>query len=387
MKPALAPTLIVLICTLLVCIATVPAAAQSDLYATGRVVGHVYCGDTDGRPARLAKVWLRPVPLRKGEISNLTGNDLVRLFQAVTTDVSGRFVIPLVKPGSYFVLVDYPGYESAGLQYTQGELSSRNEKLLGPVMESIPQVTVQTGITSEVNIQLQRGATISGTVRYDDGSPAEGVTVEALEEVSDGKWRSAFAFVPPPKADDRGNYRLSGLAAGKYILKCTVSQTTDEEPYTHPEEHLPSTVYFAAEKASLTIYNGGAFRPKDAKPIALKPGADMSGIDVVIPLAKLHTISGVVTSLADGHSLNGGDVELLYQDDGKEFAQTPVLRDGGFRLPMIPDGEYLLKVEAEDREYGGGGWRTVKKYEGSTQPLDVWKDIKDLNVQLKSKSD
>lgn len=108
--------------------------------------------------------------------------------------------------------------------------------------------------------------------------------------------------------------------------------------------------------------------------------------DIVIPLAKLHQLTGRVTAFSDGHSLNEGGVELLYADDGTEVADAPVLRDGIFRFALVPEGEYVLRVSGSDVVYDGSVSYTVQHYETSTQSVSLNKDRDDIVVQLKAKN-
>lgn len=357
-------------------------AAQSYL-ATGRLVGHVYCSDTDGRPARLAKVWLRTAPsktTKPGPGSSQEDPGYSVLHHVVTTDMNGTFIIPMLSPGSYYVFVDYPGYQNPALQFTDDDLKGPTSKLIEEMDQKIPTVTINTGLTANIVIHLQRGAAVYGTLLYDDGSPAISATVQVLQRQQDGSWRNVFGDVVRATTDDLGKYRISGMGPGKYVLKYTMRFVIHEEQYAFPEEHPPTPINIGREQ-TFGIYSGGVFREKDAEIIELKSGA-VKNADIVIPLAKLHTIIGRVTAFNDGHSLNNGSVELLYPDDGAIAASAPVLRDGIFRFALVPEGEYVLRVFGSDAVYDG---RPVQDYEGSTQSVSVSKDMDDIVVQLKAK--
>jgi hypothetical protein len=55
---------------------------------------------------------------------------------------------------------------------------------------------------------------------------------------------------------------------------------------------------------ALSVYSGNVFREKDAKPIEVTAGSERDGADITIPLLGLHSVSGTVTALADGHTIN-----------------------------------------------------------------------------------
>jgi len=363
----------------------VRAAAQGNfLLETGRVVGHVYLADMNKRPARLAKVRLRPA----GKGVRINDSLAVQMmWSSVTTDMNGTFIIPNLRPGSYYVLVDFPGYQSDGLQFTENELRNPTPELLKTMEQSIPKVTVETGLTAHIEIALQRGAVINGAIRYDDGSPASGAVIRALRKEKDGDWRDQSEDAAQAISDDLGNFRLSGLRAGKFIVKCSLQTVIDQEGYATPENHLP-TALAIGQKVTLDIYSGGGFRPKDAKVIELRSGEEITGVDAVVPLGKLHGVAGSITSFEDGHSLDFGNVELLFADDNTKFAETQVLRDGSFQFPLVPEGEYVLKVNASDVDYLGPGssYSLQKTYEETRQPVTVSKDGENIVIQLKARS-
>jgi len=352
--------------------------------ATGRLVGHVYCSDTNGRPARLAKVWLRPAPDKAAKPFGELYSESSVLHDPVTTDMNGTFIVPELTPGSYYVFVDYPGYQNPALQFTNDDLDSPTSKLIEDMDQKIPRVTINTGLTANIAIQLQRGAVINGTLRYDDGSPAISATVRVLQRQQDGSWRSSFGDTVRATTDDLGKYRISGMGPGKYVIKYTIRFVIHEEQYAFPEEQPPTPIFMGAEH-TFDIYSGGAFRQRDAEIIELKSGA-VNNADVVIPLAKLHPLSGRVAAFSDGHLLNEGSAELLYADDGTKVGDAPVLRDGIFRFALIPAGQYVLRVQGSDALYDGSGSRTIQEYEASTQPVSLSKDTDDVVVQLKAKN-
>ena len=98
------------------------------------------------------------------------------------------------------------------------------------------------------------------------------------------------------------------------------------------------------------IYLGDGMRPRDAKTITLKDGAESNGNNIEIPLAKLHSISGTVLSLETGTPVDAPHVELHNADDDSLDTATDVSSASGqFRFPFVVEGEYTLKVtRAED---------------------------------------
>ena len=105
-------------------------------------------------------------------------------------------------------------------------------------------------------------------------------------------------------------------------------------------QHLRLKPRAAWLKACLAAYSGNVFREKDAKPVEVVAGTERDGADITIPLLGLHTITGSVTALADGHTIESGTVELLFADDKSELRASFIFSDDGhFSLPFVPEGE------------------------------------------------
>jgi hypothetical protein len=115
-----------------------------------------------------------------------------------------------------------PGYVTplSVLGISDVELLEPSDELRKRIAERTPTVNVDAGGAASINISLERGAAVSGTILFDDGSPAPGVGVQLLERkenkwlpvhngAGDGMWSGNAT------TDDRGNYRIIGLPRSK----------------------------------------------------------------------------------------------------------------------------------------------------------------------------
>ncbi len=384
------------------------AHAQSFIPPTARVVGHVFCADTKA-PARFATVTLRPVPARTAKGKFIEPYRLAEPpnIYSVITDADGAFAIEQVEAGHYYVVADLPGYVSQTSNFTKQELDYPTPGALDLMDKNLPKVQVERGQTAEVEIQLQRGAALSGSIRYDDGSPAVGLTIQLLrldrDKDKDANQRADTSVIfrqllSSSRTDDLGRFRIAGLPAGTVIVKCTLRQVrwvTRWDSVGSILAPLNSEGYSEHDfnpEQTLDIYSGGVFRQKDAKPIKLAPGGEVPGADIVIPLDKIYRVSGVITSLEDGHALNNGRVELLYADDGVKVSESKVGFDGSFHFALVPKGEYRLSASGDDAvfldRFGNSSTsKGARYYEQGTQPLSIVDhDLNDVVVQLKPKS-
>ena len=291
-------------------------ASTSAPAVTGQVSGRVICGDTDA-PARFASVQLIPEkpstappfdPSKLGKDADfskvmsaamksvMTGFNLSTL-----AGIDGSFSLDKIPPGTYYVIAQLPGYQSPMAQISAMERMRPDAATMKSVEDLAQKIVVQASQAAHVDLRLERGATLSGSVRYDDGSPAPGVTPILMEQQTDGKWKELSTSLLPSTTDDRGHYRFYGLAPGKYAVKATL-------PTIQASTGLgtgPGMVSLHMNTGdALVVYSGGALREKDVKPVEVGKGDDTDGIDVIFPLSDLHVVSGTVVAKSDGHAVN-----------------------------------------------------------------------------------
>ncbi len=379
---------------------TPPAAAPP---VPGQVTGRVFCQDT-GLPARFAGVQLlaeKPSQTPLIDPTTLGKNpDLAKLMaSAITaamkgsnlstvTAIDGTFSLDKVAPGTYYVIAQLAGYRSPVTGFSQMEKMKADADTVAAIESVAEKIVVQPGASTSVNIELERGATLSGAVTYDDGSPAPGVTPVLLLRQKDGKWKELPpATMLPTVTDDRGQFRFCGLAAGQYAVKAAL-------PTSQALLGVgPSAISMHVNPGdALVVYSGGALREKDVKPIEVGDGEQHDGVEVVFPINGLHTISGSVVAKFDNHAVNSGTV-VLEDPDSKAAVRTAMVgEDGAFRLNYVPEGSYLLTVSgAADTEQHGGdssdfgrllNSKTIKSYGSAEMPLTLTSDATGIVLQV-----
>jgi hypothetical protein len=388
MKPA---ALLLVVCVL----APVSLAQQkrASRAAGTTVSGRVFCSDTNA-PARMASVILQPADqvdaLRPGEDKHVSSHG-----EMAETLLDGSFTIPHVEPGVYYVIATQRGYVSplTSMYAPPSEQSAIDaSKPKKPVMTA-PRITVQSNLPVAIDVAIDRGAAVSGTILYDDGSAAVGVRVTMLV-------RTKSDWTPLPSspvagasysasADDQGHYRISGLPVGEYLLEATLS--IQGMYYKVSEENSTSVGTWPIY--SLPFYTGGNSRRKDATPIAVTAGEELGGQDIEVPLTKLHTIRGSIVAAHDGHVVNGGKLSLLYADDHSEVGHTSVSKDDStFTFAFVPEGDYILRANGVDNEYvevtnGPDSWppthtepHPLHSYDTAEQPVHVAGELTGVNV-------
>ena len=298
-------------------------------------------------------------------------NQLAYHGETVETLLDGSFTMQRVAPGSYYVIATQRGYISPlALLYIPGREQAAAEPGSEPAPESgpessgapglpkripgtAPRITVQSGLPVNVTVSIERGAAVSGTALFDDGSPASGLRVSLLVRLK-GKW-IPITSLPfegasySAQTDDQGYYRISGLPPREYLLEVVLnrSRSTFSVDKANGMSMSMNSIY------SLSFYSGGKTRQADAVPFTLSAGEERHGEDIEIPVSKLHVVRGTIISARDGHVVNGGQLSLLYADDKSAAGHTALSSDDEvFTFSFVPDGDYLVHVDAaSDNDY------------------------------------
>jgi hypothetical protein len=328
-----------------------PAAAKVPM-AGGSIIGKVVCADTH-TPARGARIVVQPLgATRQAEEKEPTS---WQPHMAITA-LDGTFQVLHLPPGEYAVITLAAGYLSPldGVMLPLGVSSNSSDREASDALlrEKAPLVRISGRETARVDIELPRGAILTGKVVYSDGSPATGLRV-LLQHVETTKregqtenrrdtgamMRGMFEH-QTPKTDDQGHFRIPGIPGGLYrlavIQNFEVGLNLGEEMFADLNPSIPPS-------DKLAVYSGNTFHRKDAKVYELRPGDTVDGIEVVLPLTGLHSVQGVATG-KDGAPLNFGLVSLSDTADSNIKFHNNIRAGGEFRFSGIPEGIYEIKI-------------------------------------------
>lgn len=333
-----------------------PRLGQQDNRPTGQVSGRVILGDTQ-QPARFAQVVL--IPAESVQTDGRPGGGF-RGFAAGgngRTDLEGQFTISGVAAGDYFVGGQVPGYVSeTTLLQARAADGADAQALLG----SLPVAHVTAAGFATVNLALTRGATIAGRIQWDDGSPASGVQVYA-QKVTAGTSATAavnqaggrgpnfgglgFAGGTISLTDDRGAFRVSGLAPATYVVRVGVQAPMAPAAGAAPSNFTRTQMLF--------LYAPGKLRRADAQTFTLREGEERGDVQMVLDLHALHTVSGRV-SAASGPEPQSGSVRLVDPSDPTLNRIGVIGTDGTFTLMYVPSGSYTMTVSGASSNPAGG---------------------------------
>jgi hypothetical protein len=194
---------------------------------------------------------------------------------ATRADTLGQFRFTNVPAGSYRLVAEHNGYLRGALPQAIVIASDRGQE--------------------ELSIALTPTGVITGRVIDAAGDPSPGIDVRALT--------AADVTIDLSTTDDRGEYRLFGLAPGNYVVSASAYRPPRVEGSqyivpTRPCSTCPGEGQFMqrlsnllasgafvdpralASEAFPTVYYPGTTDRAAAQPVSVRAGVDMSGIDL-----------------------------------------------------------------------------------------------------------
>ncbi len=345
------------------------ASAIAQAQATGAVAGRVFCADTH-TPCRFATVTIQTAPPRSNE-----GGPLPK------AGPSRRH-----RPGRRV-----PRRQRRAWRILHPRRARRIHLAIRPGRErgrgrpgALNRVTVTADGTATENLSLARGASLAGTVQYDDGGLGIRLAYYLYCRDSTGKWKlyhnhpgdsSLAPLGLQAHTDDRGHFYEPALPPGTYTVDVELPAALLLPDAIQGTRAL--TVLLTGGGALRTYY-GNRPRLHQATPIELTEGADRSGVDITIPINGLHSVSGALTSKQDRRAFPYGAVRLLDPDDKTVLRETFVGNDGSFAFQYVAAGTYLVEIDPH-----GNGNQSPVPYEAMTAPIQVETDLAGLTYALK----
>jgi hypothetical protein len=256
------------------------------------IAGRVVTDEATPQPVRRARVFVQSV---ESEVSRWT-----------MTDAAGRYSINDLPEGRYTVSVTKPGF----VRTVFG--AKRFDRPGTPV-------GLASGQRADASMRMLRGAVITGVVRDENGMPAPNVGVRAMQFRTQNGERTlanvaSSGNAPSDQTDDRGVYRLFGLAPGDFVISATprdggrgnLKQMTDDQLRAAQQALRPNTGPLGAASSPAAppadaptvgftpMYYPGAMLPIDAALVTIGAGEEREGVDVHLRLVRTAKIAGKV---------------------------------------------------------------------------------------------
>ncbi len=240
----------------------------------------------------------RPIPGAVVYVG-VQGRGAVSRFSRQVTDATGRFVFTgLPASDSFFLQASKPGYFE-GSYGRRGAAGVPGRIALG-----------EADWVDDAVIEMWRPGAIGGVVHDERGEPLVGVFVRAYPQVLVGG-RPHLAAGATVTTDDRGAYRLSNLAPGKYLVS------------------VPSVQISAPAAASLPVDSPIARSIADAAAVEVNPGHSLVlwQFPIPPPLAGRRPYAYAPVFYPNAAAVAGATaIDLGYGEDrgAIDFVMTPV---------------------------------------------------------------
>jgi hypothetical protein len=316
-------------------IAAQPRDTPGSAKSAGVIVGIVVADDAEAKPVRRARVTCTPTDAPLGVTT--------------ITDDAGRFACGGLATGRFIVMAT----RDAWVATVYGA-----KRPMGPGTA----VPVTSGEKTEIVLRLPRGAVITGTILDQNGQPASNAGVRAMRYAIRNGERQLVPYGNSPATDDRGVYRIYGLAAGDYIVGATGRagfggvqsgelRLMPEVDVRQPAAAQPQPGQPDPRERSVTIastYYPGSTVSSQAGVVTVRAGEARGGVDFALQLATTARVEGTVT-LPEGGTPPGLQVNLLASSQsalsGQPFDGFRMGRaspDGAFTFSDIAPGQYTV---------------------------------------------
>ncbi|MFC1748600.1 carboxypeptidase regulatory-like domain-containing protein [Pseudomonadota bacterium] len=218
-------------------------------------------------------------------------------------DGQGRYIIKGVPPGEHMIWFEHAGDHVAP--------------------DTLTAVNVELGVDlGGVDFLLPLGGAISGTVESSaTGKRISEVAVDVFD--LDGNWVSAFG----DRADENGQYRISGLPSGEYFI----------------------SVYVFDRVHTGEVYGGSqCFRGCDVTSGAvISVFEGQTTTDVDFRLQKGGSVSGVIDAVPDEEPYPYFQLSVrIFDQSGVVVGRATPNEEGEFRSSGLPGGEYYVAVSS-----------------------------------------
>ncbi len=301
---------IVFLAALLPCLAQAPAGAQID----GIVVDTI-----TGAPVRRAVIQLRISGGGGAILPSVENADY-----AAVTGPDGTFHFEQLPPGTYSLSYSRSGY-----------LQPRGSSGYSP---RAVRVSVGQAVKG-LRYGLIPQSVVSGRVLDDEGDPVEGVQVSLLAFRYSGGVRRLDRLSEVGTTNDRGEYRIAHVPAGKYLLQASLDRLPPGSALlTGPRTPGAPLLTFAS-----TFYPGAA-DPGQALRVEVHAGQELSGIDIPLQRTTMVRVSGRVIG-PDGAPMPRAFLTLLSaQSHLPAGFGAPSDAAGNFSLNNVRSGSYMLSA-------------------------------------------
>ena len=257
---------------------------------------------------------------------------------STATDANGRFAMKDIDPGGYRLRVSRSGFVTT--EYGARRLTGTGTTL--PLASGRE--------VKDIAVRLTPHGVVAGRILDEDGEPVTSVTVQVLKmQYANGK--KQLQTNGSATTNDLGEYRVFGMAPGKYYVSATLQAITEASLIAVDRSVTPRP----QENYVPTYYPGTSEAP-GAVPVEIVAGSPTRGIDMTLAKRRTFSVKGRVTpagmlAILSPRSLSGPLSLRMVRLDPK----------GEFEIQGVAPGAYSLSSSA----------RVGSKTYSASMPLEV----------------
>ena len=290
------------------CVAQRPAASPA---ATCRVEG-VVVSAARSEPLKRAQVFLFQIDKPMGmSYSTISGAE-------------GRFGMADIEPGTYYLSASRRGFIRA--QYGARRPGSPGTTLALERGQSI----------RDLVIRMVPQAVITGRVVDEDGDPVAHAEVQSRRYDRKGGKRQ-FRWGSGDNTNDLGEYRISGVAPGRYLVSATIPPSPETPVALSAAETVP--------RVYAQTYYPATIDPANATALEVAAGAQLRGVDVMLVKTRAVSVKGRVYP-APGRETQGVEIQLRVRNSDGMSQEMSIMADAqsNFALHRVLPGSYVLSA-------------------------------------------
>lgn len=291
---------------------------QAQNSPSAAIVGGVVINKLTGAPIKNAHViYTRIDPADIGSSTPISKD----------TNVEGQFSLQLA-PGSYRLWVERSGFA----RQVFGALSPAGE---GAAITLAP--GQKPGL---VTLRMVPLGAIAGRVLDEDGEPIQSAGIQVLR-FSYANGHRQLISVAGASSNDRGEYRVFGLRAGRYLLQASVPGA----PMSRPLDARALIPEMQDTYAS--SYFPGVIDVDSASTVSLNEGSELADMDFHLHKVRAVGVHGHLSSPVDRFAASQIQVVLAHNEGGvaSYIARVSASIDsttGRFEVRGVSPGSYLL---------------------------------------------
>ena len=326
-----------------------------------------------------------PQPIKRAFVS-LTGTALLGS-RSVVTDENGRFSFTGLPAGRVALSASKPAYLAAN--YGATIVLTDGQRM------------------TDIKLTMIKGGVVTGTIRDERGQLQQSAQVRLMRYSMTGGERRLVSVSASgnSQTDDRGMFRLYGIAAGEYMVAATPPQGSGSARLTTAADlqaaartggsaSTAASAAVAPAASSTGTYAGvfypGVVRPDQARTVKVTAGGELTGIDFSLQFVRTATVSGAV--LAPGGAMPPNiEIRLTSLTESAPgvtdiFSMLPMRprADGTFEFSGVAPGTWVVTAyvvppaagRAGDAGLNGNGWWASSEIEMNGA------DIKGVSLSL-----